>query len=394
LHGLPQTLTAACPLALYPAFSTALQEWPKVSYRMVIGDALAPRAFHDLIHLDTNGLPQDSGTVSREALLYMSKGELKRYLCCGPSRDNLYLQNVRTLWLALIATMRDPSVVEGHMTAACNAICVFLHSASSSPTLSIQTFAMSEETWMVIFDALLEKFNHGKLKSLRQVLNTLIKILARHDDGTRVRSIQHDVLSRMANIILLGRPVSYFKASMVIFEAFIRSDVPMSRILSAIGRSHGSNHDQWDQCLRKRGFDTAELLAVANHYLVDESIYCFSFSVILAIVDSTAQTTAGTFISSLRSMLTDYGVSLDSFWIDLVVTVLHRYPEAIDAFKNYLLPSLLGLQPSPFHYLLHRVASEDAGSSMLQNALTITILGRDRGFLSEKGNCSPVCSTR
>ncbi len=355
---------------------------------MVLRDALAPRASFKFEDLDVNGLSQ--GTISRVELLAMSRGNLKSHLNYGSDEDSSYLQGVRKLWWALLITIRDTSVVDGHMTAVCNAICVFLQSASSSRVLSIQAFAMSAETWTVVFDALLDRLDGGKLKPLRQVLNTLIKILGRHDDSSKAQIIRDDVLSKMASIILLGKPTTHFKASMVIFEALVRSGVPASRTLFAIGRGHGSNYQQWDLRLRRVGMDATELCTVMDRYVVDESICSFSFSIILAVADSSVQATAGTFFTSFMSMLTGYGVPLGPLWVEIVVTILRRHPEAIEAFKNYLLPSILKLHPSHYNYLLHKTATENAASSMLQNALTIAILGCKEGLVSEEGTFSSL----
>lgn len=262
---------------------------------MVLGDVLALRAPPKPGNLNVNGISLDSGIISREALLDMSRGRLKRYLIESSEENEFRLQNVQSLWKALLTTICDSSVVEGHMTAVCNALCVFLQSASSSSVASIQTFAMSEKIWMKVFEVLLHEFDGGKLKPLRQVLNTLIKILEHHADRDRTRAIQDGILERMVAIVLLGKPSSQLKASMIIFETFVRSGVPVSRILSSIGRAHGSNHKQWDQRLARQRIDATEITAAMKDYTIDESICCFTFAIILAVAESSLQATAGTF---------------------------------------------------------------------------------------------------
>jgi hypothetical protein len=359
---------------------------------MVLGDAPARRASSKIGELDVDGLLLDSDIIPREALLALSRGDLRNYLTSGSDENRSYVGCVRRLWWALLATMRDSSVADGHMTAACNAICVFLQSASLSATYSIQTFAMSAKIWRAVFDTLLDNFDSGKVKPLRQVLETLIKILGRHKDRTRAQSIQDGVLSRMASVILLGEPVLRFKASIVIFEAFVRSGVPISRLLFVIGRVHGSNRDQWHHRLRRQKIDAIEFLALMERHPVDESITCFSFSIVLAVADSKAQATAGNFFTSFTSMLTAYGVPLGSFQTELVMTALQRYPKAIETFKNYLLPSIFKLHPNHLDLLLRGMASKGAESSMLENTLIIAILGRNAGLLSEQGTSPLSCS--
>jgi hypothetical protein len=352
---------------------------------MAPGDAQAPRAATNSEDSIAKGLVPRPGTIPGEVLLDMSKGGLRRYLTYGPGEDSDYVRDVQRLWRALLATMRDESVVDRQITPVCNAICVFLQSASSSPIPQIKNFSMTTEIWMVAFDTLLGKFESGKLKPLRQVLNTLIKILAQHEDIIQARRIQDDVLSKMASIILLGEPAAYLKASMVIFEAFMRSGIPTSRLMSAIGRSHGTNFDHYVRRFSRQGMDGGQIQTTRKRSKIDESIYWFSFSVIFAIADSDTQATAGTFFTSFFSSISGYEIDLSQLWVGHVVTILARYPKAIEGFKNHLLPSLFKLNPAHYHGLLQSMTKNHSDASMLQNALTIIILGLESGFLSEEG---------
>jgi hypothetical protein len=349
------------------------------------GDPLVLQVSANREGLDLDGLLQNPGSIPREALFAMSRGPLKRYLSDGFDVDSTYVDRVRRLWIALLATMRDDSVLDGHMTGVCNAICVFLHSTSSSPVRSVQIFAMSADIWTETFEVLLHKFDNSKPKPLRQVLNTLIKILGQHGDRNKAQCIEEAVLCRLGSIILLGKSVSHFKASMVIFEAFIHSGVPASRVLFAIGRSHGENCDQQYHRLNREGINVVELSVAKKRSTVDEAVYHFCFSIILAVADGNAQTTAGTFFTSVMSMLTEHDLSLDSMWVEIVITILHRYPRAIEAFKNYLLPAILKMHPDQCYDLLHGMTSYDADSSMLENAITIATLGFNAGLLLEEG---------
>ena len=351
---------------------------------MVTGDAQARRASFNVEDVDANGCLRRSKTIPADALLEMSQGRLKRYLTRSPP-NGACNHNVQKLWDALLATMRNSSVVDRHMTAVCNAICVFLQSASSSGDHSVRIFAMSAEVWMDVFDALLINFCGGKQKPLRQVLNTLIKILAHHDNRTRARSIENLVLSRMAEIIMLQDPQPYFKASIVVFEAFLRSSIPIARILCAIGNAHGENRAQWKSRLRRLGISATKPCQAKNLNTADDSICHFSFSIVFAVAESDAPATAGAFFTRFMSLLGDHNISLGTVWIEHVVIVLHSYPKAIEAFKNYLFTPLFKLSPSHYHDLLYRITSGDDDSSMLQNTLAVLILGRDAGLLSEEG---------
>jgi hypothetical protein len=349
------------------------------------GDAQAPRDSFSVGDFVANGSLGAPETIHGDALLDMSKGSLKRYLTQDPGDDSACIDNVQKLWRALLATMRDFSVVDRHMTVVCNAICVFLQSATSSPDHSIRTFAMSAEVWMEVFEALLINFHTGKQKPLRQVLSTLIKILAHHGNRARARSIESHVLSRMAGIILLQSPLPYFKASIVVFGAFLRSGIPLSRILFAIARSHGGNRALWETRLKRLGFDATIPCQMMSPHTADDSICHFSFSIVLAVAESDTAATAGAFFARFMSVLGDYNIPLGAVCIEHVAAILHSYPNVIEAFKNHLLPPIFKLSLNHYYDLLQRISSDDHDSLMLQNALAIVILGRDAGFLSDEG---------
>lgn len=354
---------------------------------MVPGAVHATRASIKLQEFDLEGHLRVSATVPRETLLDISKGSLKRYLTFVPNDDSAHVDNVQRLWRALLATMRDPSVVDRHMTAVCNAICVFLECAASSPVPRARSFAMSEAVWMDVFDALLINFLGGKQKPLRQVLNTLIKILAHHDDRTRARSIENRVLSRMAAIILLGSPSAYFRASIVIFEAFMRSSIPFARTLAIVARCHGKNLYLWENRLRLLGLDGNIACQTTHSQHVDESMCQFSFSIILAVAESDAPATAGTLFARFTSMLAEYNIFLGPVWIEHVVRILYRCPQAIEPFRNHLLAPVLKLHPNHFDDLLYSMTKNDHDSSMLHNSLAVIVLGRDAGLVPEEGKC-------
>jgi hypothetical protein len=366
------------------------QEWQGIWYMMVLGDVLGLQTFVGTQGLESDGRTRVYGMLSTEVLRELSRGKLNRYLAHSSDESDGYAHDVARLWQALLETMLNPSIVDEHYVTVCNAICVFLQSASASRNLIAQRFATSKDTWMAIFEALLHRFDTGKLKASRQVLNTLIKILNQHRDDDSIRvSIQDVVLSRLAEIILLRFPIPYFRASMAIFEALMRSTVPTSRVLSAIGRCHGSSLEAWNREMRRRAIDVDELRSTAIHNGVDESIFNFSFSVLLAVSDSSIQATAGTFFLGLVAVLSDFSVFPLPLWVEQISIILCRYPRTIGAFRNHLLPTLFKLHPDGFDFLLQGLIAMHRNSLVLENILTIAVLGADSGLWASGGTSSP-----
>ena len=335
--------------------------------------------------LSDGGNAKKTDGIHKDELLALSRGDLKRFLATGSDKDEGYCDQVYKLWHQLLQTMRQAWLTDSHLTAVYNAVCVFLQSASQSPSTTIRTFALSADAWSALFDALLASLSNGKLKALRQVLKTLIKILAGQKDRTRARLLEDEILSRTAGAIILGMSGPTYKANIAIFEAFARTVKPNSRVLAAIARRHGLVARDCAYHFRKHGFDQVHLDGMAELHFVDNSLYYFTFALALAIALGEAQAAAGSFALSLMSIVEDSHISLTSLWTLHTAMILRRNPRAIDSFKHYLLVPLFRLYPDQFDNLLQQVMSDNFNGGMLQNALGIIIMGRDARIVTEKG---------
>ena len=222
---------------------------------MGLDDALAPPAFtktsasHFKAYLDG----EVQGTVlTHHVLLDMGQGSLKAYFS-GLDCESEPLRTVRRIWQDLLATTRSTAVTDRHLTAACNTMCVFLECACSSILPHVRLFGMSKETWIDCFGAILESFEKGTLKSMRQVLITLANILTHHTEEVVSVSIQKDVMAKIIGIVLLGE-VEQMKAALVVIELFIRKVSSYEDVLNSIKSCFQDKRVEWSRRLASFGF--------------------------------------------------------------------------------------------------------------------------------------------
>jgi hypothetical protein len=191
-------------------------------------------------------LPQD-------VLLDMGQGALKVYFSNEDGHSD-WSQQLSRIWQNLLNTTRNTAVTDSHLTAACNAMCVFLECACSSVMPYVRTFGMSKQTWLQCFEVVLESFEEGKAKPMRQVLTTLANILTRQPDHVVSNSIQNEVIAKMAGIILLGE-AGHMKAAFVALELFIRRVASFEDVLNSIKYCIQDKQMEWSRRLMSFGVE-------------------------------------------------------------------------------------------------------------------------------------------
>ena len=150
-------------------------------------------------------------------------------------------------------------VLDYHLTAACNALCVFMESACSLSDPDLKNLVLSEKNWNECLQAVLASFTEGKTKPIRQVLNTLISILTRHGDSALSRSIRSGVLRDMISVVFLGEH-DRVKAALVILEFFVRKIVHFSDIVVSTQEFLDENQVHWFRRLRFLDLERVVLL--------------------------------------------------------------------------------------------------------------------------------------
>ena len=154
------------------------------------------------------------------------------------------------VWQSLLNTYSARTISSSHTTASNNAVSVFVQSAMTSQNARTKQIAQSPQTWMIIFEDYMNRFDDSKSKSMRDVLFALIRIMKFQEENTQFLKSQV-VDSTIPHLILPGSR-SRLKASILAIEVFIRkSAIPPTELISLIAEWLVKHHTSWTSHLQK-----------------------------------------------------------------------------------------------------------------------------------------------
>lgn len=305
--------------------------------------------------------PDSDREIPHETLVHLGRVALKGYLLNaedGAGHPD-YVAHVRRLWQNLLTTTRSPTVVDKHLSAACNALSVFLQYASKSPNPQVQEIGLSTQSWMDCLDVVLDGFEEGKFKPMRQVLDTLVKVLLEHPDRVRVEAIEHHVLRKMLVIVFLGEPEQHLKASLVVLDTLLKRVASFSRLMCAIGSCLEQHREEWSRRLRFYAVDPGhakphsldpETLGVrATDSVLYQKCSANSLPFILALwmdmLTRDVSSAAVALFKTFSAALTKAGMAACLYhsspliqppWVNLARTFIGAHTNALDLFANFL----------------------------------------------------------
>lgn len=354
--------------------------------------------------------------LSHDLLLNMGQGGLKAYFN-GEDSPRDRLRKMSRIWQDLLTTTRSTAVTDRHLTAACNALCVFLECACSSPLQYVRDFGMARETWLQCFGAILESFEEGKVKPMRQVLITLATILVDNPDRDMSSSIQKDVLTQMTGSILLGES-GHVKAALVAMELFIRKVSSFHEVLQSIECSIHSRQVEWSRRLASFGVEkalcdppiSASLSGLGSVEPECRTTIAFVISILMALLSRDTQSAAIALYKTYSTALIAsgkgyhiYSVSMSkkeerpgasrvdnptranqSRWIFLVQTFLDVYPAALTPFTDFLFPEVFKHDPAGYREYADTLQKD--GCSLI-NLLAVIQVGCRIGLENGKQPC-------
>lgn len=345
-----------------------------------------------------------STLLTHDVLLDMGQGSLKAYF----NRNDSHLdrsQQISRIWQDLLSTTRSIAVTDRHLTAACNAMGVFLECACASTRLDVRDFGMSRETWLQCFDAILESFEEGKVKPMRQVLITLANILIRHPDHIVSGSIQKEVMVKMTDMVLFGEG-GQMKAALFAMELFIRRVASFDDVLKYIEYCVYGRRVEWSYRLAsfgiKRVVEELPVPASISGVPADEAEFrttiALFVALLIALLSRDTQSAAIALLKTYSTALTESGrgnhlyststssqeekseVGIDddfkgrdqSPWIALIQKFLDVHPVAVTPFADFLFPAILKRDPGGYRKY---VDSLQKGNCSLINLLAIVQVG-------------------
>ena len=342
--------------------------------------------------------------LTHDVLLDMGQGGLKAYFNSeDPHSERLH--QISRIWQDLLTTTRSAAVTDRHLTAACNAMCVFLECACSSMWPHVRGLGMSKETWLECFGVVLESFEEGRVKPMRQVLITLANILTHHPDHVVSSCVQKDVIAKMACIILLGE-AGHIKAALVAMELFIRRVSSFDDVLNSIKYCVYGKRVEWSRRLTsfrvEKVVDDLPFPASISGVAATESecwtTITFVIALFMALLSRDTHSAAialyktyttaligsgrGNHLYSMSTANQDdnAGAGTDDNskrlnqppWISLVQVFLEVHPAAVTPFTDFLFPAIFKHDPNGYR---EYTDSLQKGDCNLINLLAVVQVG-------------------
>ncbi|KAF9891702.1 hypothetical protein FE257_003714 [Aspergillus nanangensis] len=202
-------------------------------------------------HPFVENISREIQVLSEETLKQLRKGPL--------------VKKVNRFWGCLFKTYATASTSQTHTTASCNGISSFLDTATVSKVETTRQLAFSEDTWISVFEVYMTRSKDSKPKPMKQVLESLIGLLAKNPQAASRDSIRSKVADIIIPGIILGEPRARLKASLTALEALLRkSAILPTGMISLVQNWLLQNPTKWVTLLEP---DCKALSINLNQYL-------------------------------------------------------------------------------------------------------------------------------
>ncbi|EXJ95225.1 hypothetical protein A1O1_00345 [Capronia coronata CBS 617.96] len=309
----------------------------------------------------------------------LGKGSLQKYLH-GDTETSEPLQ-ISALWRKLILTATSPQVVHNHITAACNALSVFLNGAALSRAREVRDFVHSEEAWFDAYQCCHRVFNDGKTKPAIQVLETLCRLLQDFDEATLT-----DILVRAAfpliRTVLLSSPRAELKKACLMLSCLIRRTPILDHLEPLVKQCTELHQPAWTRLLAKHNITPHQVLNIGGGGMTN-----LFLALVFAMTDLDTRTSALKLCSTLCSIDPNQreGMSLQILAQKHVELYLESNRAALGEFAENVLPAILNTNDKLMVFVEPYLGSCPTSETHMAVFLAALKAGRLQSILTEEG---------
>ncbi|KAI9670060.1 MAG: hypothetical protein M1817_004540 [Caeruleum heppii] len=339
----------------------------------------------------------------------MAKGMSARIRQADLELTQQHLESLNERFQSLISAASLIHITPSHRAAACNALCAFVDACIRSDVPVLKALVVSESSWLRILDIYLTRSTHAKVKSMRQVLGTLSGILTQQSDplvSMRLKSASATVLLSVIHQETAGsgikpayQAIEYFLAKDVfsILE-LLRSFIKLSRVDNSSeaichissGLPIGTDADQGEH-VSSRGDNSPNLQRMPGW---NEAAQSLTRIMLKSILEPDIAPAAGkltiTFHKKLKQLLRFEGHTNQICpWFPPMKDIIEMHVNALDHFKQHILPGLFQLDKADYFHILHALGIQELLSGALSESdVNIRFLfvalevGNEHGFFS------------
>ncbi|RAL13849.1 THADA/TRM732 family protein [Aspergillus homomorphus CBS 101889] len=186
-------------------------------------------------------ITQHMQILPEDTLKQIGKGALVKFThaCDNPEKVSRVYHN-------LLDTYSTASLSHSHTTAACNALSAFLDAALVSNHESTRQLVYCDETWLSVFDVFMTRYKDAKPKPMKQVMESLVLLLAKTRKQFDRSSLQKKIVELTIPSIMLGEPRARLKASFASLEMIVRKNaIVPSELISLLDGWLHAEHESW-----------------------------------------------------------------------------------------------------------------------------------------------------
>ena len=281
------------------------------------------------------------------------------------------------IWSRLLVTVTDVDSNDRHLTAACNAINVFLQASCNSKEESIRGLGLSPSTWDACFDHVSSVYETGRVKAMRQIFVTLTSLLQSlpASVAAQTASLKATLLAKALDVTYSSRPRHKLKASMVLTEMLVRKVMSLDEFIVEIANARTRNAQSWTRKLAADNMPSSVVLNSGQYedwtgFVHGESHEVLSYVLTLwhTTIFTDLSPTSVSLFEAFSQKLASSRLHCSLFkslpdtappWVTLLCEVLSRVPESVNTLSIHLFPKLLKVDPNGYR----RLSLIDTGSS-------------------------------
>jgi hypothetical protein len=323
--------------------------------------------------------------LSISLLSELGRGSLKRDLI--NAADGQGVARLLSLWPKLVLTACSPQVNDNHLTAASNALCVYLTGASVSPAAELRHHVISQDAWFEAFRCAHKAFNDGKTKPASQVMGTICDLLLKLDDTTASVEILKRACLPLVEIIILASPRSDIKKASLMLAYFHRRTPLLPLLDELVLQCVNENDYAWRERLVEHHITLSDVSSIGSG-----SIPHLILALIFAMVDLDTRSAAlklctllcddshrNTDVPNTRS-ITERSIEL----------YLERNHAALGSFAEDVLPIILDKQEKLMAFTQRCASSCRDRAANIALFAAVLKAGRAKGMFSESGTCLSI----
>ena len=324
------------------------------------------------------------GPMEQGLLLDFSRKVLRPYLQKQPEPPPL--SQVRDLWHRLVQSACSNEGNEKYLTAACNAVAVFLTTSSTSQCENLKEFAFSRQTWLDGYRCTQKAFEKGKTKPALQVLETLSRLLSEHSDKHAASTLLYATTKDLLNAILVVESPQQVKVSCITVSCFVKRTFLAPEIPRLTADCISELSSAWSKHLQPHNLNPSDFTCAARDR---KAVFLALLMVARSLETRSAALKLLTFICTRTDEATDSQHLFTSAALTISLYV-DRNGDLLGDFADNVFPVVLNdrLRWLSFRHFFQAKSWEN--ESKLLQYLAVLRVGRLNKFITEEGeylNC-------